>query len=124
LKEIIMANKKQMEFGAYAVTPLTYVSASATLPVADGEYVINGAAAVTVTLPLPNLQNAAGVYVQDGTKMVFRAATAHAHLVEGPALSINGADDKVTFAAIGDKAEFVAVNGVWVVSTSLALAEV
>jgi hypothetical protein len=80
---------------------------------------------MTLALPLPGPRSSAG---DDGKKLTIIAATAHAHTVSAPADGINGADDTVTFAAVGDFVELVASNGVWYATvggpTPAALSEV
>ncbi|MGO8759355.1 MAG: hypothetical protein ACLQG3_14645 [Terracidiphilus sp.] len=102
--------------------PVTHVLASGAIPVVAGTYGLGSGAALALTLAAPT--NA-----QDGTALFIVAETAHAHKVVTPANTINGADDTVTFAAIGDAVKLVAVGGKWMVEaiggpTPAALTEV
>lgn len=122
-----MASEKQASFGLYAENPPIYLSETQNLAIQEGEYVINAGAAATITLPAPTLQDSKGNYVQDGTKMTFRSASAFAHVIKTPANALNGADDTATFpATVGTKLELVAANGVWLASVagSVTLTEV
>jgi hypothetical protein len=78
----------------------------------EGVELIDGSAALAMTLiaPTAGLPAAGG---DDGKRLKIIAITAHAHTVKCPTDSINGADDKVTFAAVGDWVELVAHDGVW-----------
>jgi hypothetical protein len=84
--------------------------------------VINGAAALAMTLAAPTA-------AQDGTVIAIVADTAHAHTVTTPADAIYGTKDTVTFAALGDIVVLEAVNTKWMVRaiggpTPAALSEV
>jgi hypothetical protein len=103
-------------------SPVSYLTASGALPIATGTYVLNGAAALAMTLANPT--NA-----QDGTTLYIVALTAHAHTVTTPADAIYGTKDTVTYAAKGDFIQLEAVNGGWMVKaiggpTPAALSEV
>jgi hypothetical protein len=91
----------------FAVTtaPIYYTVAGA-IPVASGTYVINGAGALAMTLAAPTK-------AQDNMVLTIVAGTAHAHTVTTPANKINGVDDTVTYAAIGDNVVLRAINGIW-----------
>ncbi len=91
----------------FAVTTApTYYTAAGAIPVAGGTYVINGAGALAMTLAAPTK-------AQDNMVLTIVAGTAHAHTVTTPANKINGADDTVTYAAIGDSVVLRAINGIW-----------
>lgn len=87
-------------------------TASGAIAIKEGTVLLNGSGALAMTLgaPTAGLPSAGG---DDGKKLKIIAATAHAHTVTTPANKINGADDTVTYAAVGDWAELVAYNGIW-----------
>jgi hypothetical protein len=72
---------------------------------------VGGNAAKQMTLAQPSV-------AQEDTLLMIVAATAHAHTVTTTADGINGADDTVTFAAVGDAVLLRARNQKWI---SLAL---
>ncbi len=91
----------------FAVTTApTYYTVAGAIPVAGATYVINGAGALAMTLAAPTK-------AQDNMVLTIVAGTAHAHTVTTPANKINGADDTVTYAAIGDNVVLRAINGIW-----------
>ena len=87
---------------------VNYIGAAGAVPVVTGSYALNGAAAQAMQLAAPTL-------AQDGTMIRVSADTAHAHTLTTPANKINGADDTVSFAAIGDSVVLEAINQRWVV---------
>ena len=89
-------------------SPVSYAAAAGAIAVTTGTVVLNGAAALAMTLAAPTA-------AQDGTVITIVAGTAHAHTVTTPADAIYGAKDKVTFAAVGDIVELEAVNTQWMV---------
>jgi hypothetical protein len=102
---------------------VTYETASAAIPVVTGTYALNGAAALAMTVAQPTTP------AQDGTVLTIVANTAHAHTVKFAANALNGADDTVTFAAVGDFFKVEAVGGHWILigiggPTPAALSEV
>ncbi len=102
---------------------VTYVTASGAIPLVNGTYALNGAAALAMTLATPTTP------AQDGIVITLVATTAHAHKLTAAATKINGIDDTITFAAVGDVAKLESVNGLWVVTylggpTPAALTEV
>jgi hypothetical protein len=100
---------------------VTHATVSAAIPVVGGIVGLGSGAALTMTLATPTL-------AQDGTVITVVAETAHAHKVQTAADIIDGTDDTVTFAAIGDTATFTAVGQKWMVAlggpTPAALTEV
>jgi hypothetical protein len=88
----------------------SYYTAAGGIPVAQGTAVINGAAALAMTLAQPTA-------AQDGLAVFITSETAHAHTITTAANGINGTKHVVTFAAQGDGVELQAVNGVWNVKT-------
>ena len=87
-------------------TAPTYYTVAGAIPVLGGTYVISGAGALAMTLAAPTK-------AQDNMVLTIIAGTAHAHTVTTPANKINGADDTVTYAAIGDSVVLRAINTVW-----------
>jgi hypothetical protein len=99
--------------------PVTHVAAAGAVPVVAGTYGLGSAGALAMTLATPT--NA-----QDGTTLYIVAETAHAHTVKTANNIINGADNTVTFAAVGDGVQLEAVGGKWMVvalSGTAALSE-
>jgi hypothetical protein len=101
---------------------VAYYAAAGAIPVANGTAVLNGAAALAMTLAAPTA-------AQDGTIVAVVANTAHAHTLTTPQDAIWGAKDTVTFAAVGDIVIFEAVNLKWMIRylggpTPAALSEV
>jgi hypothetical protein len=86
----------------------TYITAAGAIPIADGTYVLNGAAALAMTLALPTA-------AQDGTRLVLIAGTSFAHTVTTPASGIMGTKHVVTYAAAYDICILEAVNTKWAV---------
>lgn len=86
----------------------TYKNASGAIPLVSGTYVLNGAAALAMTLATPTTP------AQDGIILTIVAGTAHAHTVTTAADTINGNKDTVTYAAVGDTATLQSVAGIWV----------
>ena len=87
-----------------------------------GVATIGSAAARAMTLAQPSI-------AQEGTLLFIEAITAYAHTVTTASDGINGIDDTVTFAAVGDFVLLKAVNAVWIVQaiggpTPAALSEV
>jgi hypothetical protein len=101
--------------------------AAGAIGIKEGKVFIGGGVATALTLvaPTAGLPAAGG---DDGKKLEIVAVTAHAHTVTTPATKINGADDTVTFAAVGDWVELTAYNGIWYAKvggpTPAALSEV
>jgi hypothetical protein len=91
--------------------PVVYETASGAIPLVKGTYVLNGAAALAETLATPTTP------AQDGIVITLVAGTAHAHKVTTAANKINGVDDTITFAAVGDNAVIESVAGIWVVKS-------
>jgi hypothetical protein len=85
---------------------LVYYTASGAIPVAPATAVLNGAAALAMTLAAPTA-------AQDGMTIFITAATAHAHTLTTPANGIDGVKHIVTYAAIGDGIVLRAINGTW-----------
>lgn len=81
-----------------------YAAAGAIAPV-SGTHVINGAAALAMTLVAPP---------NDGIDLFIVAETAHAHTVTTPANGIEGLKHVLTYAAEGDGAHLCSAFGVWV----------
>jgi len=90
-------------------------SAAGAIGIKEGTVFIGGSSATALTLvaPTAGLPSAGG---DDGKVLRIIATTAHAHTVTTPANKINGADDTVTYAHVGDSIELVAYNGVWLVN--------
>lgn len=82
-------------------------SANGAIGIKQGTALITKSSAAALTLVAPT----AGA--DDGKTLRVLAATAYAHTVTTPADAINGADDTVTFAAVGDFVDLVARSGVW-----------
>lgn len=99
--------------GSPVAAGVNYETASGAIPLVSGTYALNGAAALAMTLATPTTP------AQDGIVLKLVATTTHAHKVTTAANKINGADDTVTFAAIGDVAILESVGGIWV-ATSLS----
>ncbi|MDR3723272.1 MAG: hypothetical protein P4K83_02130 [Terracidiphilus sp.] len=86
-----------------------YAAAGAlTVPEGDSTAVVNGAAALAMTLAQPTA-------AQDGINLFVTAGTARAHTVTTAANGVNGAKHVVTFAAQGDGVVLEAINQVWIV---------
>jgi hypothetical protein len=86
---------------------VTAYSASGAIGVTVGMATIGGAAAKAMTLVQPSI-------AQEDTLLFIEAVTAHAHTVTTAANGINGADDTVTFAAVGDAVLLRARNQKWI----------
>jgi hypothetical protein len=103
------------------------MAANGAISIKEGTVLITKttAAALTLVAPTAGLPAAGG---DDGKQLRITAATAHAHTVTTPADAINGADDTVTYAAVGDTVLLTAYNGVWYATlggpTPAALSEV
>ncbi len=97
-------------------------SANGSIALKQGVVLINKTTAAAMLLAAPT------AVFDDGKRLKIVAATAHAHTVTTPPNGINGASDTVTFAAVGDWVELVALNGVWYATvggpTPAALSEV
>jgi hypothetical protein len=91
------------QLGGNGGDAVTYIAASGAIPVVSGTYVINGAAALAMTLATPTA-------AQDGTRLVLVAGTSHAHTVTTAADVIEGTKDTITFAAAYDICILEAVN--------------
>lgn len=88
---------------------VTYITASGAIPAVPGTYVLNGAAALAMTLIAPP---------SDGIVIDVIAETAHAHTVTAPANGIQTAgatDDTVTYSAAGQYITLKSAFGKWVV---------
>jgi hypothetical protein len=85
---------------------VSYYVAAGAIPVAGGTAVINGAAALAMTLAQPTA-------AQDGMILFITAETAHAHTITTAASGINGSKHVVTFTNQGDGVELEAINAVW-----------
>ena len=101
-------------------SPVSYVTAAGAIPLVSGTVIINGAAALAMTL---------GVPPADGIVIKIFAGTAHAHTVTAAADTINNTKDTITYAAIGDVAVVESVGGKWLIEaiggpTPAALSEV
>jgi len=80
-------------------------------PIEDQRYGLNGASAVTITVPAPTL-------APNGVQMSFTSLTAVAHILSGAALFNNGATGSpfttITFPAqVGASVTLEAWNGLW-----------
>ena len=84
-------------------SPVTYITAAGAIPVVTGTYVIDGAAALAMTLATPTA-------AQDGTVLVLVAGTSHAHTVTTASDVIEGTKDTITYAAAYDICVLEAVN--------------
>lgn len=89
---------------------VTHYVANGAIPVASGIAGLGSAGALSMTLATPTA-------AQDGTTITIVAETAHGHKVVTAANKINGADDTVTFAAVGDTVTVVAVGQIWTVQS-------
>ena len=89
-------------------TGTVYVTVAGAIPLVSGIYSIGSGAALHMTLATPTTP------AQDGIQITIVAGTAHAHYVTTAANIINGADDKVLFAAIGDFVTLLSVGGLWI----------
>jgi hypothetical protein len=101
---------------------VNYITATGAIPLVSGVYVLNGAAALEMTLATPTA-------AQDGTKLVLVAGTSHAHTVTAAVDTIEGTKDTITYAAAYDICVLEAVNLKWAVlsiggPTPAALSEV
>ncbi len=94
---------------AAVAPPMTYYAASGAIAVGIGTAVLNGAAALAMTLAAP-------LASQDGVVLRIVAETAKAHMVTTPASGINGGSTIITFAAEGDSVTLQAMNQTWVVT--------
>jgi hypothetical protein len=95
--------------GTASVAPsVTNYSASGAISATVGMATIGGAAADAMTLVQPSV-------AQESTFLLIEATTAHAHTVTTSADGINGVDDTVTFAAVGDFVLLEARNQKWIV---------
>lgn len=83
-----------------------YTAAGALAPV-TGTHVLNGAAAIAMTLVAPP---------NDGISMFIVAQTAHAHTVTTPASGLYGTKHIVTYAAEGDNVHLVSAASTWMVN--------
>jgi hypothetical protein len=111
-----MPSEKQHLLGQYAERTITYLTATQTLALAAGDYVLSATAAETITLPLPTIVDVNGNYIADGTRIRFVVASAYAHVVNTSSNGFNGSKATATSAgAIGNTLEVQAVNGVWIV---------
>jgi hypothetical protein len=93
--------------GPILAGPLTfYYTASGALAPMTGTHVLDGAAAIAMTLVAPP---------NDGIEMYIVAQTAHAHTVTTPGSGIYGAKHVITYAAEGDGATVRSAANVWMV---------
>jgi hypothetical protein len=109
-------------FALPASDAVAHIVAAGAIPVVGGTYGIGSGGALAMTLATPTTG-------QDGTTLTVVAETAHAHTLKTAANIIDGADDTVTFAAVGDIVQLRAVGGKWMVvsiggPTPAALTEV
>lgn len=88
----------------YAGSQTFYYTASGALAPVSGTHVLNGAAALAMTLVAPP---------NDGIDMFIVAETAHAHTVTTPASGIEGLKHILTYAAEGDSAHLCSAFSVW-----------
>lgn len=97
----------------------THETVAGAIPLVSGVYGLGSGAALAMTLATPTA-------AQDGTVLTIVAETAHAHTVTTAANKINGSKDTVTFAAIGDSIELVAMGGIWIAKalTGATLSEI
>lgn len=100
-------------------TPSTTLTENTTLgsnsPALIG---IGGTAARTITIEAP-VAGGPGVG-DDGKELQFVTVTAHAHIVVGPSLCLNGTDDTATSsAAAANFLTLKALGGVWYVVGNL-----
>jgi hypothetical protein len=99
--------------GSASVLPTTTIeAASGAIAVSSALVNLNGAAALTMTLANPSV-------AQERTRLAIVATTTHAHTVTTAATKINGADDTVTYAAVGDGIVLEARNQGWIVIASI-----
>jgi hypothetical protein len=91
-------------------SPVAHITAAGAIPLTSGAYGLGSGGALAMTLATPTA-------AQDGTELKIFAETAHAHTVTTAADIINGADDTVTFAAVGDTVTLIAVGGKWLVQS-------
>jgi hypothetical protein len=85
---------------------VNYIAAAGAIPLVSATYVINGAAALAMTLASPTL-------AQDGTRIVLVAGTSFAHTVTAAANAIQGNKHIITYAAAYDICILEAVNTKW-----------
>ena len=80
--------------------------------ITSGKVIItdSGAALLTLALPTAGSKASGG---NDGDRLTIYTTTAHAHTVTTPANGINGNKLTATFAAVSDRVELEAFNGVW-----------
>jgi len=121
------ANLDTIDAFLSSLTALEVDAASGAIAIKEGTVLItkSTAAAMTLAAPVSGARASGG---DNSKKLKIIAGTAQAHAVTTPSNKINGADDTVTFAAVGDWVEFVAYNGVWYATlggpTPAALSEV
>lgn len=84
-------------------------TASGAISQKQGSVVLNGSAALAMTLAAPTATT------DDFKVLKIVGITAHAHTVTTPSNGLNGADHVATFANAGDAIELMAYQGVWYV---------
>jgi hypothetical protein len=88
----------------YGGSQTYYYTASGALAPVTGTHVLNGAAALAMTLVAPP---------NDGIDMFIVAQTAHAHTVTTPADGIENLKHVLTYAAEGDSAHICSAAATW-----------
>ena len=93
--------------------PVQVIAGDGAITISTGVVVLTKGSAAAITLAKPVAGSAASGG-QDGSRLLIVAGSAQAHVVTGPASSINGTLHIGTFtAAIGNAFELVAYNGGW-----------
>jgi hypothetical protein len=87
-----------------------HVTVAGAIPVSSGVYGLGSAGALAMTLATPTA-------AQDGTLINVVAETAQAHTVTTAANKINGNKLTVTFSAVGQSVELLAMGGIWIART-------
>jgi len=105
-------NVRSLSGSASVFGTVTTAAANAAIAVASALVKLNGAGALAMTLANPTV-------AQERTRLMIVATTAHAHTVTTAANKINGADDTVTYAAVGDAILLEARNQQWIVLATI-----
>ena len=91
---------------SFSNQPVNAYTSAGAITQKTGLVLINGAAAIAMTLANPT----AGT--DDGKVINVMAETAHAHTLQLP-VNFDGTNDKATFSAAGNQISLTAMGGVW-----------
>jgi|SRR5215472_10729515 len=109
-RDILRLHGTQDNAEATQLSPAQVMSATGTMDLQSGDVIITAAGVATITVPAP-------VAGQDDFKRIkFISTTAQAHILSFGANKLNGNKTSLTWtrATIGQIAEVMAFNGVWI----------